>query len=137
MMYNTDMKKSLLFLGFATLVVLGVLHFIAQTFYFYWDMRWFDSVVHGLGGLAIGFLFLWIWFSSGIFGKNTPSKKEAFVLSIVAGMIVGCGWEFFEFAHGIASPIGNYALDTFNDLWADFVGAGIAGIVGGRSMFYE
>jgi len=131
------MKRSLLYISFALLIVLGVLHILGQTFYFYWDLRWYDNLAHFLGGLSMGFMCLWIWYASGLFGKNTPNKKQAFLVALIGGMVIGLGWEFFEFANGIANPIGSYALDTFNDLLSDFVGVVAAGIVGARTYFYE
>jgi hypothetical protein len=131
------MKKSLLFVIFAILAFLGGLHYLGQTFYFYWDLRWYDNLAHFLGGLSMGFLCLWLWYRSGFFGMSVPNKKEAFLTAILGGMLIGLGWEFFEFAYGIANPIGSYALDTFNDLASDFIGASLAGIVGARQAFYE
>lgn len=118
-------------------MVLGVLHFLGQTFYFYWDLRWYDNLAHFLGGLSMGFMCLWIWYASGLFGKSAPNKKQAFLVALIAGMVIGLGWEFFEFANGVANPIGSYALDTFNDLISDFVGTVVAGIIGARTYFYE
>lgn len=131
------MKRSLLFISFGILVLLGVMHYLGQTFYFYWDMRWYDSLAHFLGGLSMGFICLWLWYASGLFGKSTPNKKQAFIVSLIGGMLIGIGWEFFEFANGIAHPIGSYALDTFNDLLADFAGSAVAGMIGAKHTFYE
>lgn len=132
------MQKSLLYGGFGVLVALGTFDFLGRVFYFYWDVRWFDSLAHFLGGLAMGLIFLWVWFVSGLFGRSTPSKREAFVTSILAAMIIGLGWEFFEYAHGIANPVGgNYPLDTFHDLLADFWGGAVAGFVGRNHKRYE
>ena len=131
------MKKSLLFISFFVLILLGVMHYVGEKLYLYWDMRWFDSLAHFLGGLSMGFICLWVWYVSGLFGKGTPNKKQAFLVSLIGGMLIGIGWEFFEFANGIAHPIGSYALDTFNDVLADFVGSATAGIIGAQKAFYE
>jgi VanZ family protein len=130
------MKKhsSLLYTGFSTLIVLAGLYKITAAF---WNVRWFDSAMHFLGALSIGLLALWVWYSSGLFGLATPSKREAFVAAVIFAMLVGLWWEYFEYAHGIANPIGNYRLDTWNDVLADFVGAMVAGIWGGARKFYE
>jgi hypothetical protein len=132
------MKKSLLFVAFGILLILAGLHYAGSIFYLYWDMRWFDSLAHFLGGAGIGFLFLWIWYDSGLFGRSAPSKKAVFLTALISAMIVGIGWEFFEYVNGVANPIaGNYPLDTFNDLLADFYGAVFAGIIGANKKFYE
>lgn len=92
--------------------------------------------MHFLGGLSVGLFSLWVWFVSGLFGKEVPTKKTAFVTALSCALLVGGWWEFFEYAHGIANPIGNYALDTFNDVCADIVGGVLAGIWGARGKFY-
>ena len=52
-------------------------------------------------------------------------------------MIVGVGWEIFEYANHIANPIGSYQLDTTFDLVSDFVGALVAGRIGSAKHYYE
>ena len=132
------MKKiHLLYVAFGVLFILSILHFIGSVYYLYWTLRWFDSLAHFLGGAGIGFLFLWIWFVSGLFEKDVPTKKQVFIASLLVAMIAGFGWEFFEFVHGIANPIGSYQLDTFNDLLFDFYGGVFAGLVGAYKKFYE
>ncbi|MDB5194576.1 MAG: seg [Parcubacteria group bacterium] len=127
-------KSRLLFLSFLFFIILIAFYFVSAAF---WDMRWFDSSMHFLGGLSIGLFSLWVWFVSGLFGRNTPSKKEVFVAALVFSMLAGIWWEFFEFANGIARPIGSYPLDTFNDVLADFIGGIVAGVWGGLRSFYE
>lgn len=131
------MKKSLLFSSFFVLIMLFVLHLVGIKFYFYWDSRWFDNTAHFLGGLGVGLLSLWILFVSGIFGKHKPNKKQILFASIACGMIIGAGWEVFEFVNKIANPIGSYKIDTAWDLFADFVGALTAGFVGRNRKYYE
>lgn len=99
-------------------------------------MRWFDSLMHFLGGLSAGLFSLWVWYVSGLLGREVPTRKQVFITTLIWVMIVGVGWEFFEYVNGIANPIGNYALDTFNDLVADFVGAVVAGLWAGSHKFY-
>lgn len=131
-------KRGLLIILFTLVIAVGILHQAGSIFYFYWNSFWFDELMHFLGGLTMGVLFLWLWYVSGIFGFGTPSKKEAMVGALIFAMIVSFGWEFFEFAHKIATPIGgNYPLDTFNDLLFDFVGATAAGFLGRVRKFYE
>lgn len=126
-------KHSLLYRAFGVLIILGFLFIFASSF---WDMRWFDSLMHFLGGLSSGLFALWVWYSSGLFGKDSPTRKEVFITAVFWVMFVGIGWEFFEYVNGIANPIGNYALDTFNDVSADFIGAVVAGIWAGSAAFY-
>ncbi len=127
----------LLWLSFVLIVLLGVLHVMASLFYFYWDIWWFDSVMHFLGGLSLGFFFLWVWLSSGVFEIRVPSKREAFLTSLIFVMVVGIGWEVFEYVHGLTQSTEAYPLDTFHDLVSDFIGATVAGLVGRKRSLYE
>ena len=132
------MKRHLLTLTFLAVIAIGVLHEIGSVFYLYWSVVWFDGLVHYVGALAVGFLTLWVWYVSGLFGHSTPSRKEAMVFSLLTVMVIGLGWEYFEYAYGIAVPAGvNYALDTFHDLLFDFLGALTVGFVGRVRGFYE
>src|SRR4051812_36277786 len=119
----------LLLVSFSLVALLGAVHFIAGYFYWYWTLPWFDNVSHFLGGLSLGFFFLWIWYASGIFGVSTPSKREAFATALIFVILVGIGWEVFEYVYGIANPsVGQtYMQDTFCDVCADIVGASVAG----------
>lgn len=86
----------------------------------------------------MGFLFLWIWHVSGLFDISTPTKKEAMVGVMIFVLLVSLGWEFFEYAYGIATPVGgDYAIDTLNDLLADVLGGLLAGFIGRTRALYE
>ncbi len=114
-----------------------VLIFLYQASPAFWNVRWFDSLMHFLGGLSVGMFSLWVWFASGLFGRGTPTKKEVFVAALIFAMLAGIWWEGLDYAYGMADPIGSYPMDTFNDLLADFFGGIIAGIWGARRSFYE
>jgi hypothetical protein len=130
--------KGLLILAFVSIIIVGALHQLGSVFYLYWSIGWFDSLMHYIGTVAIGLLLLWIWYVSGLFGRETPSKKEALVFCLVSVLMVAFGWEFFEYAYDVANPAGgNYALDTFHDFLFGFLGALTAGIIGRTKRFYE
>jgi hypothetical protein len=126
-------KNSLLYRAFAVLIVLAALFSVAGSF---WDIRWFDSLLHFLGGLSAGLFSLWVWYVSGLLGRDIPTRKQVFITALIWTIIVAVGWEFFEYVNGIAHPIGNYALDTFTDICADFIGAVVAGLWAGSRNFY-
>ena len=131
------MKNQLFRWAFAVVVLVGVLHLAGTIYDFYWNSFWFDALMHFLGGLAVGLIFLWLWYVSGLFEKNIPSKREAMVAALTFAMLVGIGWEIFEYAYGIAVPVGgNYPVDTFHDLLFDFVGGTAAGLLGQIKSLY-
>jgi hypothetical protein len=129
----------LLFVSFFLVALLGMLHSVASYFYWYWTLPWFDNLAHFLGGLSLGFFFLWVWFASGMFGKATPSKREAFAASLIFVIVVGIGWEFFEYVYGLSGPSAGqtFGQDTFCDICSDVVGGSIAGLIGRTRSFYE
>jgi len=131
------MKNQLFRLAFASVILVGALHLIGTFYNFYWNSFWFDALMHFLGGLAMGLLFLWLWFASGFFEKSLPTKREAMVAALTFAMLIGIGWEVFEYVYGIAVPVGaNYPVDTFHDLVFDFVGGVGAGLLGQIKSLY-
>jgi VanZ family protein len=131
------MKNRLLFLAFGSIILVGGLHFIATAFYYYWVISWFDNLMHFLGGFSMGLLSLWILYSSGLFKKIIPGKRQAIITSIICVMAIGIGWEIFEYLNGLTQSTESYPLDTFHDLLSDFIGAFIAGGLASQRKFYE
>ncbi|MHB1330426.1 MAG: hypothetical protein ACYCY6_00450 [Minisyncoccota bacterium] len=128
----------LLTVTFIFVVAVGLLHQLGSIYALYWDIAWFDTMVHFVGGLSMGFLFLWVWNVSGFVGKSIPTRRISLISVFVFVAIVGIGWELFEYFFNIANPTkGNYIGDTTLDLFADLCGGIIAGFVGGSKKFYE
>jgi len=135
--YNGKVKNKILLISFLLVLTTGVLHIIANINHLYWNSFWFDGLMHFLGGTSVGMLAIWFWFQSGIFEISVPSKREVFFYTIVCTILIGIGWEVFEFAHDIAGPLGGkYALDTYNDLVFDFLGGIVASLIGRIKSLY-
>ena len=98
------------------------------------SLRYFDSVLHFLGGIGLGFLWC------GLAGSSLPgmlsrisilfrSMTGAFVFILMCGII----WECFEIYYGISGyPLWTklYYMDTAKDLVLDVVGGVlIAGLI--------
>ncbi|MBX4195928.1 DUF2238 domain-containing protein [Candidatus Parcubacteria bacterium] len=127
------MKRGLLILTFVSVIVLGALHQIGSLFFLYWDIVWFDTFVHFLGGFAVALLFLWFWYRA----RALPSRSRAIFLALIFVAIVSAGWEVFEYIYDIANPTGGtYQVDTLTDLFADIVGGAIAAFVGTIKKFH-
>jgi hypothetical protein len=120
-------NNRLLFLILLAVVVVASLNYIAGIFYYYWTINWFDSLVHFLAGIAMGLFSIWIYFQSGIFKRSIPEKREAVIASIIFVIVVGVGWEFFEYTNGLTQSTESYSLDTMHDLISDILGALVAG----------
>jgi hypothetical protein len=133
------MKRGLLIITFISILMLGALHQIGSALYLYWDIPWFDMLMHFLGGFSIGMLFVWAWYGSDMLGRRSMPARASTVLATIAFVFaVGAAWEVFEYVFDIANPTGgNYSLDTFNDFIADLLGALFAGAVGTIKRFHE
>jgi hypothetical protein len=132
-------KRGLLILTFVSIIVLGALHQAGSAFFLYWDIPWFDMMMHFIGGFSVGMLFVWVWYGSDILGRRVIPARAAATLAVIAFVFaVSAGWELFEYAFDIANPTGgNYAMDTFNDFVAALLGALVAGVLGTIKKFHE
>jgi len=132
-------KYRLLFAAFGAIILLGALHLVASAFYFYWTVAWFDTMMHFLGGLSLGFFAIWFWYDSPLFDRRIPTKREVFLAAFLSIIFIGIGWEFFEYVYGISAPSAGqtFGQDTFCDLIADLCGASLAGVAGRLTWLYE
>lgn len=106
------------------IIVIFLLHKIAGMFYWYTSIVWFDMVMHFLGGI---FLAL-VAGSVGASLLKNASKTKIFIVVILFVLVVGIGWEVFEFSVQEIIKIRGLAdiPDSFSDLFFDLIG----GIVG-------
>lgn len=128
-------KYSLLYVSFAMVVVLATLHFIAEAFYFYWTIWWFDNLMHLLGGLSVGLVIVWLLFNTGLFSETRLSNLKFVFLVVVLVLLVGIVWEIFEYLNDITQSFEGYTLDTSLDLFFDTLGAILAGLIGTSGAF--
>ena len=99
-------------------LILG-LHLMGIYFYLYWTVSWFDILLHFLGGLSLGVFFIWL------FGLRERSYKTLFLVVLFI-VIIGVGWEIFEYINNIAKSTEEYVPDTILDLVMDTAGAVVA-----------
>lgn len=93
----------------------------------YWEIWWFDIVLHFLGGAWVALILLWFFFYSGY--ANAPRIRSLLALFMVAFfsvLIIGALWEWYEWFWGVAFNIEGYWLDTISDIASDVAG-GFAG----------
>lgn len=128
------MLKSRFFIfNFTLLFLVFVLNSWALSEFLYWKIWWFDLLMHFLGGLFVGSSALWIFFDFRKKEVSTDKKFEALIIAILAVLIIGIGWEIYEFLAdkiiGINFGLKNFnvmqpgIIDTFEDLLMDIVGA--------------
>lgn len=110
-----DRKK--LFNMLAILIVaIFLINALANKFYWYSSIWYFDIIMHFLGGLWIG-IFAFYFFS-----PQTISFRLIFKILIMV-FLIGIGWEIFEvFVDKVISLNYFNILDTISDILFDLTG---------------
>ncbi len=118
------MKKNLAKKALFLVIFIFFLNKIADFFYWYSSIFWFDMFMHFLGGVFLAFL-IGSLFSHVYQKRNTV---HTVVLILVWVFVIGVGWELFEFSvQGIIKITGLADIpDSFSDLFFDLLG----GLVG-------
>ena len=103
-----------------------VLNTAATMFYWYVSIPWYDMMMHTLGGVFLAV------FAGAFFARHiaTLSRYETLVTLLLVVLIVGLGWEFFEyFVQYIIKGSAQLASvpDSVSDIVCDLVG-GILGV---------
>lgn len=121
---------------FLTLVGIGVLsavilylNAIALEHFFYWTYWWYDIVMHFLGGAFVGSATAWALVRFGVARGMTTTQRAYAALAAI--LVVGIGWEVFEYVNGFFIGETNIFFDTTLDLIMDVIGA----LVGARVIF--
>ncbi|MBI2086972.1 MAG: hypothetical protein HYT69_02270 [Candidatus Zambryskibacteria bacterium] len=124
------MENKFLLLAFVSVIVVAGVNFVANFFYLYWTVWWFDNVTHFLGGLSMGLLWFWI-FNKFFSFTEAPKLKSIIFIVLILVLAVGIGWEIFEYIFDIANLGGGetYWQDTSRDLAADTLGAIAASLI--------
>jgi hypothetical protein len=110
-----DSKKLLKYIALLILFIF-LLNFLANQFYWYYTIWYFDIIMHFLGGYWVGLL------AAYLFAWDAPTAPSVLkILGFV--LLVGVGWEFFEiFSDKIASVNYFFLSDTLSDILFDFLG---------------
>lgn len=98
-----------------------LLNELAQVHFYYWTFWWYDIMMHFLGGFLVSGIALWA------FIRFTPPSslqiKNALYVSVATALVVGIGWEFFEYFAGMYVAQVHIVTDTAGDLIMDTIGA--------------
>lgn len=107
------MRLAWLFSALVLSALLATLQFQALEHLWYWEFPWFDTLMHFIGGLAVG------TFGVAFLGSWRPWL-------FLAGMVgIALGWELFELVIN-AEREANFAFDTALDILMDAVGMSVA-----------
>ncbi|HBA45767.1 hypothetical protein A2W67_01650 [Candidatus Nomurabacteria bacterium RIFCSPLOWO2_02_40_28] len=103
--------KHLVFLMF----FLFILNLIAQEFYWYFTIWYFDIIMHFLSGFWVGLFFLYVFYNENLFLKQ--------ILTVILGvLLIGVLWEAFEFFLNIIAKEQFNIVDTASDIFFDLLG---------------
>ena len=131
------MKQYLfLYTSFVLILLLGIVHFVADAFCLYWTIWWFDNLSHFLAGFSLGFFSLFIFYESGLLRDKLPFLKVVFI-SFIFVMILGGVWEIFEYINGLTQSTEKYSLDVIHDLLSDALGAILALLIAKRFLRFS
>lgn len=121
MLQNSLFKKS-----FALVIIVGFLNYIAHTFNLYWEVWWFDVLMHFLGGFWVGTFALYVL--SIVYKSRQIDRKNVFIFVILSTLVVGVGWEIFEFYFDTNFFVNRTeaVIDTSSDLVLDLLGGFLA-----------
>lgn len=115
----------------ACILVLGiaVVNQLANFFYWYSTIWWFDMPMHFLGGFFVGLLMVYLYWFSPLHKESGLQKTfSRYTVYILLGVIsIGLMWEVFEFVVDMyTTHNGLNVLDTLSDLCFDLAGGSTA-----------
>ncbi len=113
-------KKELLILVGVLIAAIAVINEIALYFHLFFQLWWFDAVLHFLGGVWVAFAALWVYFFSDYIKKRQYDSLTTFAVPILAVFFIGLLWELFEVI--IGTPVAVTSYDTVKDLIMDTLG---------------
>lgn len=115
------MDKKLLRIACVTAFFIWLINALANQFYWYSAMWWFDIPMHILGGVFLGFAAGALFFKK-IVGRSLCDSLVTVVLFVV---MLGIGWEFFEYlVQSIIKGSSQLAHipDSIKDIFMDMMG---------------
>jgi hypothetical protein len=113
-------RKKLLKRALYLIFLIFLANFLANEFYWYFSVSYFDMIMHFLGGLFLGLMLIWFLSSKNSVLELSPGL----IFKILVGVLfVGISWEIFEllFNNIVAQNPFNY-LDTGSDIFFDLSG---------------
>lgn len=99
-----------------------ILHMEGMRREWYFFYPWYDIPMHFLGGLVVAFLIYFIILTSGKRSSVLSNRLKLGVYIIVGTLVIGIGWELFEYFFNITFDAGQTG-DTMLDIVMDIVGA--------------
>jgi len=109
-------RKKLLIPIVSLIILIFIMNFLANKFYWYFSIWYFDIIMHFLGGFWLGLVAVYCFSYQSLSGSPV-FKILAFIL------LVGLGWEVFEILiNNFAGQIPFNIIDTLLDIVFDISG---------------
>ncbi|MEX2436600.1 MAG: hypothetical protein WD471_00370, partial [Candidatus Paceibacterota bacterium] len=95
------------------------------------SILWYDKLLHFIGGMWIGLIIIWVYKK---YKEKIPFYQEFKIkplkMLVILILVVGIGWEVFEFAlvqyslyaHGVAPNLQPSRLDILGDIITNTLG---------------
>ena len=119
------MQNPLFYFFGLSLILLACFHAVALTFSLYYIYLWFDIPMHILGGITIALGYQ----SAYIFKKYAQFLPRTFLATLAAALVIGGGWEVYEYAVGVMTGGIFSASDTLQDIVMDAIGGAVGFVV--------
>ncbi len=132
------MENKILKIILGLIVAIAILHTVAIYFYLYYELWWFDILMHFVGGFWTVLFFLWLLVFSGAFLLDVERKNPAILYFLATSflVIVAVFWEIFELKFGLTSLNDfDYIQDTVSDIFSAFAGGLLASLFFFRKVF--
>lgn len=107
------------------LILIFIANTLANRFFWYDSLWWFDMPMHFLGGFIVATLTLLVFIKwNSIKGDSHIRIRSIILISFFSALVIGIGWEIFEFIVDLFYPLAHMAhvLDSFSDLFFDASG---------------
>ena len=102
-------------------VLVALLHYTALVYFLYWNIEWFDIIMHFLGGSVIGLIALFTYYTSGYVKFPKEHFATVFAMTIGTVLVVGLLWELWELFMGFSNVFEDQT-DTVIDIIMDTLG---------------
>ena len=111
----------------ALIVFIAVVNLMAEIYYWYWRMRWFDKPMHFLGGVWLASTAIWLWY--GRKGLRQSNFLKILGISLLGAFGVGLLWELLQAGLGLET-VGHVSRlsSSLSDLLFDVLGGMAAAI---------
>lgn len=94
---------------------------MAKSFYWYSLVWYFDMMMHFLGGLWLGWFFIYVFLP-----EEVVLSCRTIIKVLMMALLVGILWEFFEYFMNVISNTHFDIGDTVSDVILDLAGAAVS-----------